>query len=55
MFVEKYDSLKWRIKGFRKPEINEYILCYDQKWQKIISQVDSNINKKCFIMERIGG
>lgn len=53
MFVEKYDTLKWRIKSFRKPEIGEYILCYDQNWQKIINKVDSEINKRCFIMERI--
>ena len=54
MFVEKYDTLKWRIKSFRKPEIGEYILCYDQQWEKIISEVDNEINKRCFIMERIG-
>ena len=53
MFVEKYDTLKWRIKSFRKPEIGEYILCYDQQWEKIISEVDNEINKRCFIMERI--
>jgi hypothetical protein len=53
VLVEKYNALKWRIKGFRKPKIDEYILCYDQNWQKIINKVDSEINKRCFIMERI--
>ena len=54
MFVEKYNTLKWKIAGYRNPVIGEYILCYDRKWQKIISQVEKEIDKKCFIMKRIG-
>jgi hypothetical protein len=54
MFIEKFDNAKWRSVGFRQPNIGEYILCYDQNWKRIISEVDSEINKRCFIMERIG-
>jgi hypothetical protein len=53
MFIEKYNSTKWKIIGCRVPVIGEYILHYDIKFTKIIDQVDRKMEQKAFILERI--
>ena len=56
MFREPYDTLKWRMLGWREPKVGEYVLHYDQDFNRIIVQVkdESETIKKCFIMKRIG-
>jgi hypothetical protein len=47
--IEFYSELNWEIIGWQMPVIDDYCLCYNDKFKKIVVQNDGSIKKECYV------